>query len=351
MDLNFDTLLDMEPRTPSRPSTPLPTKICSQLQQLAKEVDQYLTFARGQQFIIDALKASGIYDPDNPYGKELLNRLYEFTDLHHQAVSEYSSLSPWAIDGCPHHDFPASTPITTISDTQDNSNGFIMDTENSHPTKRKENSDGFTTPPSCKISKFNDIQLNFRIDLANKFNIFLSRETTEYNLTTDSASTTIPNTVNAPLLKENTLNAPTLNQNTLNAPTPNYVPPPIMLKLDTWQTMPNARFTLSPKKDLHNSNYTNLTNSIIRPNVSYENATKNQNATNSNSKNIQQMAARSSGISAVASQTQAKKSTVIPPQNNVNVSNNHNPNANLITQSLQGIISALTALTVQKLTI
>ncbi|GFY74456.1 hypothetical protein TNIN_192931 [Trichonephila inaurata madagascariensis] len=44
MDLNFNTLLDMEPRTPTRPSTPTPTKICSQLQQLAKEVDQYSTF-------------------------------------------------------------------------------------------------------------------------------------------------------------------------------------------------------------------------------------------------------------------------------------------------------------------
>ncbi|GFY67960.1 hypothetical protein TNIN_305431 [Trichonephila inaurata madagascariensis] len=138
MDLNFDTLLDMEPRTPTRPSTPTPTKICSQLQQLAKEVDQYSSFVRGQEFTIDALKASGIYDPDNPYVKELLSRLYEFTDLHHQAVSEYSSLSPCVIDGCPHHDLPASTPIITISNTQDNSNDFTMETENSHPTKRKE---------------------------------------------------------------------------------------------------------------------------------------------------------------------------------------------------------------------
>ncbi|GFY71114.1 hypothetical protein TNIN_366911 [Trichonephila inaurata madagascariensis] len=103
-----------------------------------------------------------------------------------------------------------------------------METENSHPTKRKEKSDGFTTPPSSKISKFNDVQPNFQIDLANKFNT-LSQETAENNLT-DSASTTIPNIIKAPLPKENTLNAPTLNQNTLNAPTPNYVPPPIMLR-------------------------------------------------------------------------------------------------------------------------
>ncbi|GFY37973.1 hypothetical protein TNIN_276401 [Trichonephila inaurata madagascariensis] len=105
MDLNFDILMDMEPWTPTRPSTPTPTKICSQLQQLAKEVDQHSTF-----------------------------------------------------------------------------------------------------------------------------------ETAEKNLTSDSASTTIPNTVKAPLPKENTLNSPTLNENSLNAPTPSYVPPPIMLKVtDTYK--------------------------------------------------------------------------------------------------------------------
>ncbi|GFY59652.1 hypothetical protein TNIN_380231 [Trichonephila inaurata madagascariensis] len=135
MDLNFDTLLDMEPRTPSGLAHPRRPRSVHNCSNLLGEVDQYSTFVRGQ-FTIDALKASGIYDPDNPYVKELLNRLYEFTDLHHPAVSEYSSLSPCVIDGCPHHDFPASIPIIMISDTQDNSNEFIMETENSHPTKR-----------------------------------------------------------------------------------------------------------------------------------------------------------------------------------------------------------------------
>ncbi|GFY70366.1 hypothetical protein TNIN_300411 [Trichonephila inaurata madagascariensis] len=36
MDLTFDNLLDMEPRTPTSPSTPTPKKICSRLQQLIK---------------------------------------------------------------------------------------------------------------------------------------------------------------------------------------------------------------------------------------------------------------------------------------------------------------------------
>ncbi|GFY70848.1 hypothetical protein TNIN_239681 [Trichonephila inaurata madagascariensis] len=101
MDLTFDNLLDMEPRKPTRPSTPTPTMIYSRQQQLAQEVDH-------------------------------------------------------------------------------------------------------------KISKFNDIQPNFQIELANRFNV-LSQEMAE-NLTTASASTTIQNTVNAPLPNENTLNAPTLTK-------------------------------------------------------------------------------------------------------------------------------------------
>ncbi|GFS37385.1 hypothetical protein TNIN_240311 [Trichonephila inaurata madagascariensis] len=207
MDLTFDNLLDMEPRTPTRPSTPTPTMICSRLQQLAKEVG-------GKRKTVHHRCAESLWnlrDPDNPYVKELLNNLYEFTDLHHQAVSEFSSLSPCIINGCHHHDFSASTPIITISDTKDNSNdNFNMKTEKSLPTKRKEKSDDFTTPPSSKICKFKDIQPNFQIEFANRFNV-LSQEAAE-NLTTDLASTAIQNTVNAPLPNENTLNAPTLTK-------------------------------------------------------------------------------------------------------------------------------------------
>ncbi|GFV85320.1 putative RNA-directed DNA polymerase from transposon X-element [Trichonephila clavipes] len=72
-------------RTPTGPNSPTPTQNCSRLQLLAKEVDQYSTFVRGQQFIIVTLKTCGVNDTKNPYVKELLNSLCEFTDLHHQA--------------------------------------------------------------------------------------------------------------------------------------------------------------------------------------------------------------------------------------------------------------------------
>ncbi|GFY49356.1 hypothetical protein TNIN_119211 [Trichonephila inaurata madagascariensis] len=60
----------------------------------------------------------------------------------------------------------------------------------------------WTNTQHFEISKFNDIQPKFQIELASKFNV-LSQETAE-TLTTDLASTTIPNTVNAPLSNENT---------------------------------------------------------------------------------------------------------------------------------------------------
>ncbi|GFY58599.1 hypothetical protein TNIN_487371 [Trichonephila inaurata madagascariensis] len=214
MDLNFDTLLDMEPRTPTRPSTPTPTKICSQLSATCQ----------GSGPVLNICKRTTVYHRyagslwNLRPGQSLCEGAPQQTLRVHRSASssgkcEFSSLSlsPCVIDGCPHHDIPASIPIINISGTQDNSNdNFIMKTEKSLTTKRKEKSDGLITPPSSKISKFNDIQPNFQIELANKFNV-LSQETAE-NLTTDSASTTIPNTVNAPLPNENTLNAPTLNQ-------------------------------------------------------------------------------------------------------------------------------------------
>ncbi|GFY36810.1 PRE_C2HC domain-containing protein [Trichonephila clavipes] len=100
-----------------------------------------------------------------------------------------------------------------------------METKTSLLTKRKERSDGFTTPPHSTINDI-DNQLNFQIELANKFSV-LSQETAE-TLTTELASPTNQNIVIAPLPTENLLNASTPNS---NAPKPNYVPPPIMLKV------------------------------------------------------------------------------------------------------------------------
>ncbi|GFS59301.1 hypothetical protein TNIN_100471 [Trichonephila inaurata madagascariensis] len=99
-----------------------------------------------------------------------------------------------------------------------------------------------------------------------------------------------------------------------------------------------------PRKGTPNTtknNYSTVVNSIIRPNVSYAQAATNHNT--SNSKNKQQMAPQGRANPAIQTQTQASREATPPQQ----VINNPNSNAALITQTLQGIIQALTTLTQQ----
>ncbi|GFT20367.1 uncharacterized protein TNCV_4963941 [Trichonephila clavipes] len=101
-----------------------------------------------------------------------------------------------------------------------------------------------------------------------------------------------------------------------------------------------------PKKETNNSafknTYTNVVNSIVRPNVSYANST--QNKTNFNSHTPQQMVAGNSGNSVRSLQSQANRVSIPPP---ITQNQSNNPNLNIINQYIQGIIQALTALTVQ----
>ncbi|GFY15036.1 hypothetical protein TNCV_4492891 [Trichonephila clavipes] len=101
-----------------------------------------------------------------------------------------------------------------------------------------------------------------------------------------------------------------------------------------------------PKKGAptKNNNYTSVINSIVRPNLSYANATKNTTTSNRN----QQMATRISGRSSVPPQVQTNQVNVQTPQiAPIQTNNNNNPNVNLIAQTLQSVIQALTTLTVQ----
>ncbi|GFT05831.1 nucleic-acid-binding protein from transposon X-element [Trichonephila clavipes] len=101
-----------------------------------------------------------------------------------------------------------------------------------------------------------------------------------------------------------------------------------------------------PKKGAptkNNNTYTNVINSIVRPNLSYVNATK---ATPNSNRN-QQMATRTGGSSSVPPQVQTNQINVPTPQITPIQVNNENPNVNLISQTLQSVIQALTTLTVQ----
>ncbi|GFU95742.1 hypothetical protein TNCV_4889311 [Trichonephila clavipes] len=101
-----------------------------------------------------------------------------------------------------------------------------------------------------------------------------------------------------------------------------------------------------PKKGSNNTNskntYSNVINSIVRPNVSYASATKNKLSNNSHIP--QQMATGNSGNSFGSIQPQANQVKI--PSITTQIQSN-NPNFNIINQTIQGIIQALSALTVQ----
>ncbi|GFT99855.1 hypothetical protein TNCV_749121 [Trichonephila clavipes] len=101
-----------------------------------------------------------------------------------------------------------------------------------------------------------------------------------------------------------------------------------------------------PKKGAptkNNNGYTNVINSIVRPDLSYANATKGTNNSNRN----QQMVTRAGGRSSVSPQVQTNQTNVPTPKIIPIQANNENPNINLISQTLQSVIQALTTLTVQ----
>ncbi|GFV75221.1 hypothetical protein TNCV_3190701 [Trichonephila clavipes] len=112
-----------------------------------------------------------------------------------KAVSEYASLPPCDTPNCTRHstnDTPAKTnspdpspPPTPI------------------PTKRKENSEGFTSPPSRKLSKStlsnSNTDLNFKINLTNTFSALdntASEAPIETPVTTHKSPVTTPHKTN-----------------------------------------------------------------------------------------------------------------------------------------------------------
>ncbi|GFY62909.1 hypothetical protein TNIN_140581 [Trichonephila inaurata madagascariensis] len=107
---------------------------------------------------------------------------------------------------------------------------------------------------------------------------------------------------------------------------------PYVVKTRTELQDYNSLLNLAPKKGTNDPNskntYSNVVNSIVRPNISYANALKG-NVINSNSHSSQQMATGNSGNPAGSSQTQANSIT-ISPQIPLIPNSSNNP-ANLIT--------------------
>ncbi|GFV34243.1 hypothetical protein TNCV_1775881 [Trichonephila clavipes] len=97
-----------------------------------------------------------------------------------KAVSEYTSLPPCGIPNCSRHN-SKDTPLKLNAPDPSPPPTPI-------PTKRKENSEGFTSPPSRKLTKStlsnSNTDLNFKINLTNTFSALDNTASVETPVTT-----------------------------------------------------------------------------------------------------------------------------------------------------------------------
>ncbi|GFY45169.1 hypothetical protein TNIN_221941 [Trichonephila inaurata madagascariensis] len=282
MDLTTDQPNVMELSLPSstdstRPGTPTVTN-CERLHDITTDIKKFGIVIENIQSTIRALHLNGINDDNDPTLMDQSRRLQEYQRLQHLAVSEFRSQPPCDTPGCTIHHTPSNSPTKSKK----------LETLKTPATKRKDNEDGFTSPSNRQIAKnrrtSSQTELNFKIDLRNKFQ----------NLKIDQVA------------------GPSSSTN-------------------------GATHT--------NSNQRNIINSIVRPIVSYAQAANNSAPSNtSNSNNRQQMAPLAKGNPATKTPTQASRVLAPPPQP---VNANTNPNLVLINQTLQGIIQALSTLAQQ----
>ncbi|GFU93867.1 hypothetical protein TNCV_1660911 [Trichonephila clavipes] len=223
----------------SRPETPqdldATSSNCQDLLRAATEIKALAPSIELVHSQISNLITQGMTDPDDPVILEKSQLLERLNGYYQQAMSHFTSLPPCDIPNCTRHT-PTNTPVR---DDQ---------TESPLPkptsSKRKENNDGFISPPLRKLNKnqdtTTDTETTFKIDLTNKFNA-LEKQTTQTHK--DAETHIIPHNANT-----------SLSKNTKN-PTPATVnlPPPPMLQITNdfrthMQTIANKRPHIRSKK-------------------------------------------------------------------------------------------------------
>ncbi|GFT99856.1 PRE_C2HC domain-containing protein [Trichonephila clavipes] len=174
-----DDSMTLESRTPSRSSTPTPSSLCAKRMELTNDIQQLSLLIRGTNDTINSLIRFGSFNPEDENVAMLQNLLHNYTSRHQQAVIK------------------------------------------KNPQKRKENEEGFITPPLSKVNKRtnNASQLNFEIELSNKFQ----------DLNQETVRTSTGNENNE-----------SDKQHPSTSAIPQNLPPPVMLKV-------NQNYTLQMK--------------------------------------------------------------------------------------------------------
>ncbi|GFS93473.1 nucleic-acid-binding protein from transposon X-element [Trichonephila clavipes] len=186
-----------------------PTQLhCQKLQGLAHLIEVLSVSIETSQKVLQGVISKGLTDPTNPIIQMESAALELNNSRHQRAVSEYTSLPPCGIPNCSRHNI-IDTPLKPN----------VPDPSPPHTpisTKRKENPEGFTSPPSRKLTKAtsnSNTDLNFKINLTNAFSA-LNNTTIEEPIETPASTHKSP--VSTPRKTNQTNQSPKL-------------PPPIML--------------------------------------------------------------------------------------------------------------------------
>ncbi|GFX69702.1 RNA-directed DNA polymerase from mobile element jockey [Trichonephila clavipes] len=197
------------------------------------ELRQSAVLIELQETTISTLRIQGLND--DAVMTTLLERLTDLQVKRQIAVSEISSIPGCDNPDCNVHNTPNCSPNKTIQEIPTLPNCSLSKSVQEYPplpkttaVKRKEKEDGFSSPPTRKLSKNkrtnSNLDLNFKINLSNKFN---GLENLEPTLEPVAGTSTDKIAINLPSNKNLTGN----NKTTQNDTSTKKLPPPVMLKI------------------------------------------------------------------------------------------------------------------------
>ncbi|GFU09189.1 hypothetical protein TNCV_1122101 [Trichonephila clavipes] len=160
----------------TRPGTPQLTN-CERMKAATYDLRQSAVLI--EETTISTIRIQGLND--EAVITTLLERLTDLQVKHQIAVSEISSISGCDNPDCNVHNTPNCSPNKTIQEIPTLPNCSPSKSVQEYPplpkttaVKREGKGDGFSSPPTRKLSKNkgtnSNLDLNFKINLSNKFN-------------------------------------------------------------------------------------------------------------------------------------------------------------------------------------
>ncbi|GFV28616.1 nucleic-acid-binding protein from transposon X-element [Trichonephila clavipes] len=216
----------------TRPGTPQLTN-WERMKVATYDLRQSAVLIELQETTISTIRIQGLND--DTVMSTLLERLTDLQVKHQIAVSEISSIPGCDNPDCNVHNTTNCSPNKTIQEIPTLPNCSPSKSVQEYPplskttaVKRKEKEDRFSSPPTHKLSKNkrtnSNPDLNFKINLSNKFNVL---ENLEPTIEPVAGTSTDRTAINLPRNKNLTGNNKTTQDDTSNK----KLPPPVVLKI------------------------------------------------------------------------------------------------------------------------